>query len=138
VTDWRFVTQRITQIADTFDIQEIAYDRWGARDTVADLTERGLTVHAHGQGYAEMNAPSKRLFSSVLSRNLVHNGHPVLRWNVDCCSVSGDAADNIKPVKPERGKSNKRIDGVIAAVMALGRAVAAEDNITYTRIQVVG
>jgi phage terminase large subunit-like protein len=129
VTDWRYVTQRILQIADQFDIREVAFDRWGARDTIADLTEQGMTVHQHGQGYAEMNAPSKRLFGAVLSRKLIHDGHPVLRWNVDCCSVQSDPADNIKPVKPERGKSSKRIDGVVAAVMAIGRAVGAEQQV---------
>lgn len=134
VTDWRYVTQRILQLAQEFDIREISFDRWGARDTVSDLQEQGgLTVYPHGQGYADMNAPSKRLFSCVLSRKLVHGGHPVLRWNVDCCSVSSDAADNIKPVKPERGKSSKRIDGVVATVMALGRALAVEEK-SYTAV----
>jgi phage terminase large subunit-like protein len=65
---------------------------------------------------------------SVLSRTLVHDGHPVLRWNVDCCSVQCDAADNIKPVKPERNRSSKRIDGVVAMAMAVGRAIAAENQ----------
>jgi phage terminase large subunit-like protein len=82
-------------------------------------------VHPHGQGYADMSAPSKRLQEAALSRNLVHDGHPVLRWNVDCCSVDSDPTGNIKPVKPQRGKSSKRIDGVVASVMAIGRAMGA-------------
>jgi phage terminase large subunit-like protein len=123
VTDWRFVTQRILQVRSRFDIRSIAFDRWGARDTVSDLTENGIVVEAHGQGYASMNAPAKRFQGCVLSRKLVHDGHPVLRWNVDCCSVSSDPSGNIKPVKPERHKSSKRIDGVVASIMALGRAM---------------
>jgi len=139
VTDWRFVTQRILQLAQEFDIREIAFDRWGARDTIAELTDNGIQVVAHGQGYADMGAPSKRLLEAVLSRKLIHNGHQALRWNIDCCSVDCDAAGNMKPVKPERNKSSKRIDGVVATIMALGRAIACEDNtISYTGLKVIG
>jgi phage terminase large subunit-like protein len=66
-----------------------------------------------------MNAPCRRLHELVLSRRLVHTGHPVLRWNVDCCAVAQDPAGNIKPVKPDRQRGSKRIDGVVAAVMAI-------------------
>lgn len=119
VTDWRFVSQRIQQLAQQFKIAQIGFDRYGARDTVSDLGDVGLNVVDIGQGYLSMSAPAKRVQELVLSRNLVHDGHPVLRWNVDCCSVSSDPAGNIKPVKPERHRSSKRIDGVVATVMAI-------------------
>lgn len=139
VTDWRFVTDRILQLSRQFDIRELAFDRWGARDTVATLMDEGVNVVDHGQGYASMNAPAKRFQECVLSRKLVHDGNKVLRWNVDCCSVQSDPAGNIKPVKPERGKSSKRIDGVIASVMALGRAMdSADTSISYSGLRTVG
>lgn len=125
VTDWRFVVDRIKQLKRLFNIREIAFDRYGARDTVADLMEAGLEVVDTGQGYISMNAPSKALQELVLSRKLVHTGHPVLRWNVDCTTVDQDAAGNIKPVKPNRQKGSKRIDGVVALIMALSRVQAA-------------
>lgn len=119
VTDWRYVTARIKQIAKVFDIRQIGFDRYGARDTVADLMEEGLRVSDIGQGYIGMSAPAKRLQELVLSRRLVHTKHPILRWNVDCTTVSQDPAGNIKPIKPNRLKSSKRIDGVVASIMAL-------------------
>lgn len=119
VTDWRFVTTRIKQLAGIFKIKQIAYDRWGARDTVSDLTESGLEVVDMGQGFASMNAPSRRLQELVLSRHLVHSGHPVLRWCVDCTTVMQDPAGSIKPVKPDRQKGSKRIDLTVASIMAI-------------------
>jgi phage terminase large subunit-like protein len=119
VTDWRFVTARIKQLARTFEIREIGFDCAGARDTVADLMDDGLQVVDIGQGFLSMSAPSKRLQQLVLSKRLVHTGHPILRWNVDCATVDQDAAGNIKPIKPDRQKSSKRIDAVVAAVMAI-------------------
>jgi phage terminase large subunit-like protein len=126
VTDWRFVTERVKRLRELYDIAEIGFDRWGARDITQDLADAGLTVIDVGQGYASMNAPCRRLEELVMSRKLRHNGHPVLRWNIDCCSVSEDPSGNIKPVKPARLKSSKRIDGVVAMVIALSRAIHAQ------------
>jgi phage terminase large subunit-like protein len=123
VTDWRYVTARIKQLAQIFDIRQIGFDRYGARDTVSDLMDAGIDVAEVGQGYISMNAPCRRLHELVLSRRLVHTGHPVLRWNVDCCAVAQDPAGNIKPVKPDRQRGSKRIDGVVAAVMAIDCAM---------------
>lgn len=119
VTDWRFVTARIKQLAKIFDIRKIGFDRYGARDTVADLMEDGIEVADIGQGYVGISAAAKRVQTLVLSKCLVHTRHPILRWNVDCTTVDQDPAGLIKPIKPNRQKSTKRIDGVVAATMAI-------------------
>jgi phage terminase large subunit-like protein len=128
VTDWRYATAKILELAKRFKIREIAFDRWGARDTAAELSENGLSVYGFGQGFKDFTAPSKRMEEMALSKRLVHDGHPILRWNVDCCSVATDAAGCIKPVKPDLKRSNKRIDGVVAAIMALHCAMQAENQ----------
>lgn len=139
VTDWRFVTTRIQQIAREFDVAEIGFDRCGARDTVGDLMDAGLTVVDVPQGPLTFNAPCRRLESLVLGRKLRHNGHKVLRWNLDCVTVKADANANLRPIKPDRLKSSKRIDGVVALLMALWRQMCAEDNtISYTGLRSVG
>jgi phage terminase large subunit-like protein len=119
VTDWRYVTKRILQLAEQFEIKSIAFDRYGARDTVSDLQEAGLSVADIGQGYISMSAPTKRLEELILNKDLVHSGHPILKWNISCATISSDAAGNIKVVKPERLRSNRRVDGAVALVMAI-------------------
>ena len=139
VTDWRFVADRVLTISSRYEIGEIGFDAYGARDTVSDLTEGGLTVVDVRQGALTLNAPCRRLEGLVLSRRLRHNGHKVLRWNIDCCTVSADANANIRPVKPDRLKSSKRIDGVVALLMALWRSMCAEEQtISYTGLRSVG
>ena len=59
----------------------------------------------------------------MLARELAHGGNPVMNWMLSCTEVAQDPAGNIKPVKPDRYKSGKRIDGVVAGIMALWRAV---------------
>ena len=55
-----------------------------------------------------------------LERNVAHGGHPVLRWMMDNIFVRTDPAGNIKP---DKEKSTEKIDGAVAAIMALDRAV---------------
>ena len=139
VTDWRFVTDRIKQLAHEFDIRQIGFDRWGARDVVSDLAGEGLECVDIGQGATSFNAPMRRMEELVLDHRLIHTGHPVLRWNVECTVAESDANENLKAVKPDRQKGSKRIDGVVAAIMAINMVMAAEDNsINYTGLQVVG
>jgi phage terminase large subunit-like protein len=131
VTDWHYVTERIKQLAKLFKIRDIGFDQHGARDTVADLIDAGITTTDVSQGILSISSPAKRLQELALSKKLIHTGHPILRWNIDCTTVIEDANQNIKPVKPPLGKSSKRIDGVIATIMAISRYLkAAPTNVT--------
>ena len=80
-----------------------------------------------GQGYASMSSPTKELLNIVIAKQIRHGGNPVLRWMADSMTVKQDPAGNIKPVKPDRGKSGKRIDGIVALIMALDRLVRNEN-----------
>ena len=67
-----------------------------------------------------MSPPTKELMNLVLSGKLKHNGHPVLRWMMDNVCVRSDPAGNIKM---DKAKSTEKIDGAVALVMALDRAI---------------
>ena len=72
--------------------------------------------------------------------NVRHGGHPVLRWMADCMTVKSDINSNVRPVKPDRLKSSKRIDGIVAAIMAMDRVIRndGDGTITYTGVRSVG
>lgn len=114
-------------------VTEIAYDPWNATETVQLLEEDGFAMVPIRQGYASLSAPSKELERVVLGstsreRLIEHGGHPVLRWMVQCVEAMQDPAGNIKPAKPDRRKSAKRIDGVAAVVNAMARAMVHEPD----------
>jgi phage terminase large subunit-like protein len=123
VCDYDAVRARINELGEMFDIKEIAFDRWGAQQLVTNLKEDGHEVVAFGQGYASLSAPSKELEKLILSGELQHDGHPVLRWCASNVMVEMDSAGNIKPSKK---KSTERIDGIVALVMAIGRVIVRE------------
>lgn len=109
--------------AQRFDILETPYDRWGAREISRELEDRGATVVPFGQGFASMSAPTKELMTLTLQRRIRHGGNPVLRWMASNAAASRDAAGNIKL---DKKKSSEKIDGMVALVMALDRALRNE------------
>jgi len=115
----------IEELGKKFHIREIAFDRWGAVQMVQNLEGLGFTVVPFGQGFKDMSPPSKRLMELVLEQKVAHGGHPVLRWMLDNIFVRTDPAGNIKP---DKEKSTEKIDGAVATVMALDRAIRNEGN----------
>ncbi len=125
VIHYGFIENFINELGKKFHIREIAFDRWGAVQMVQNLEGLGFTVVPFGQGFKDMSPPSKRLMELVLEKKIAHGGHPVLRWMMDNIFVRTDPAGNIKP---DKEKSTEKIDGAVAAVMALDRAIRNEGN----------
>jgi phage terminase large subunit-like protein len=120
VIDYDVIRKRINELGQRYSIRQIALDRWNATQLATQLDGDSFEMVAFGQGYASMNAPTKKLEELVLSGRIAHGGHPVLRWMAGNVSLEKDAADNWKPSKK---KSIERIDGIVALVMAVGLAM---------------
>lgn len=131
VIDYDQIRRRINELASEFEIDELAYDPWNATQLALQLQNDGLKLAPVRQGFASLSAPTKELERLVLDRRIRHDGNPVLRWMADCMTVKQDAAGNIKPVKPDRLRSMKRIDGMVALIMAIDRAMRNEGPSVY-------
>lgn len=137
VIDYRVIKQFILETVQHFDVPEIAYDRYQATQIVTELMDEGLTMVPHGQGTVSMNAPTTEMKKLVLQRNVQHPDNPVLNWQVSNCQIVYDSGGNVKLKKSDKtpgrsgGKGYKRykIDGVIAAIMGLSRAIVQPDAI---------
>lgn len=120
VIDYGFIVRTIEALGERYHIREIAFDRWGAFQVSQQLEGAGFTMVGFGQGFNSMSVPTKELLRIVLNHRLRHGGHPVLRWMADNMVVSTDPAGNVKPNKQ---KSREKIDGIVAGIMALDRAM---------------
>ena len=120
VIHYDFIEKFIEELGEKYHILEIAFDRWGATQMVQDLEGMGFTVVPFGQGYSSMSAPSKEFYKILMERNMVHGGHPVLRWMAGNVVIDTDPAGNIKVTK---ARSKEKIDGIVAAIMALDRCI---------------
>lgn len=125
VIHYGFIEKFIEELGTIYNIKEIAFDRWGAVQMTQDLDGMGFKVIPFGQGFSSMSSPTKELMNLVLSKQLKHNGHPVLAWNMDNVCVRVDPAGNIKM---DKAKSTEKIDGAVATVMALDRAIRNEGS----------
>ena len=125
VVDYQFVRKLINELAESYDIREIAIDRWNSTSISIQLSETdGKTVAYFGQGYRSLSAPAKELEACICGKRFRHGDHPVLKWCASVCGIDEDAAGNIKPSKKRSGRAGGRIDGIVASTMAIGRAIA--------------
>ena len=120
VIHYDFIEKFIEELGEKYHILEIAFDRWGATQMVQDLEGMGFTVVPFGQGYSSMSAPTKEFHKILMEGNMVHGGHPVLRWMAGNVVIDTDPAGNIKVTK---ARSKEKIDGIVAAIMALDRCI---------------
>ena len=120
VIHYGFIENFIDSLNTKFNIKEIAFDRWGAVQMTQNLEGMGFTVVPFGQGYKDMSPPTKELMKLVLEQKIAHGGNEPLRWMMDNIYIKTDPAGNIKP---DKEKSTERIDGAVALIMALDRAL---------------
>lgn len=120
VVHYGYIEKFIEELGKKFNIREIAFDRWGAVQMVQNLESMGFTVVPFGQGFKDMSPPTKELMKLTLEQKIAHGGHPVLRWNMDNIFIRTDPAGNIKA---DKEKSTEKIDGAVATIMALDRAI---------------
>jgi phage terminase large subunit-like protein len=126
VVHYGFIETFIEDLGTKYNIREIAFDRWGAVQMTQNLENLGFTVVPFGQGFKDMSPPTKELMKLTLEQKIAHGGHPVLRWMMDNIFIRTDPAGNIKA---DKEKSTEKIDGAVATVMALDRAIRNGSNI---------
>jgi phage terminase large subunit-like protein len=121
VVDFRAVEDTIRDLCKRFDVREIAFDPHLARNMLNNLLDDGFPAVEMRQGWVTMAPAIKELERAIIGRKLRHGAHPVLRWNFENIAVETDKAGN---KSFHKGKSRDRIDGAVAAAMAVARAAA--------------
>ncbi len=116
----------ILGIIKMFDVQCIGFDPHRAyHGVVQALQSEDVRLNEFRQRTIEFDAPTREVEKLVLSRKLNHGGNPVLSWMVSNVEIMQDTSGNIKPSK---GRSREKIDGVISLVEALGERMQTEHN----------
>lgn len=117
--DYAFIRAQVIRDAQRFNIVDLNVDRlFQGQQLSSELSEEGLTVLPFGQGFASFAAPMVVFFRKLAGRQIHHGGNPVLRWMADNLVVKKDPAGNMKP---DKEKSQSKVDGIVALVMALDR-----------------
>jgi phage terminase large subunit-like protein len=120
--DYDYILAQIEQDMSVFNVREIAFDPWNATHVTTKLLEQDAPVIEFRQGYVSMNPAMGALDVALSTKKINHGGNPVLTWMADNIVAAIDPAGNMKP---DKGKSTEKIDGIVALIMAHYRATLA-------------
>jgi phage terminase large subunit-like protein len=133
VIDYAFIEKQIFEAADLYQLEEIGYDPWRAQSTATRVMEKlnptnndnGFQMVEMRQGAKTFHEPANDLLVKIMTGKVQHSGNPVARWNADNLVMRIDANGNIAPDKEH---AIEKIDGMVALMMAWGRAMFREDT----------
>lgn len=129
---YEWIAERLGHIIKEYKVVGMAFDRWGIDNLLNAMGRVGIDSYVDGkddqrsgalrlvpwgQGYASMNEAVSALEVAVLERTLVHDGNPVLTWNISNAMVISDPAGSRKL---DKSKTRFRIDGAVALSMSIG------------------
>lgn len=135
--DYDRVKDKILEHYFTHNIKRVEFDKWNATHLVNQLQDTAIKISYFGQGIGNISAPTKEFYRQVYNGKIKHEGNPVMEWMLSGCQVVADASNNIKIHKGKSNSGPKRVDGIIAAIMALGGSMTDKDSkgSKYNRMQ---
>lgn len=132
IIDYQFIRKEINDLASKCYMVNCQYDRYQGTSIVTDLIGDGIDMHPHAQTTTGMNAPTLELAKLIRTGELEHNNNPVMNWMVSNCQLVMDSGGQVKITKSDGGGVNKKglkrykVDGAVAAVMAMSGCASAE------------
>ena len=129
VTDDRIVQAKAEELLAQFDIREVVFDPWHSRQMAVELSEAGATCVEFPQRPSTMNEPMRELDKLITTEpaRIRHDGGKAFAWMLSNV-VNGGRRGTTDLHRPDKEKSEKKIDGPVACIMALGRWLVSEGD----------
>lgn len=128
IIDQDYIEADILKLCEDYNLVQVGYDRYNSTQIVSNLIKENVDLIPVAQNFAGMS-PLAKNFEYMIAKKLVNHGNnPVLAWNNHCCEIESNAEGNIKPKKPDVRRTGKRIDGIVALIMALGLAMGGDED----------
>ena len=119
VVDYDYITNDIVAVGQKANIVSVAYDTWNAISWATQMEELGMPMEPFSQALGNFNRPTKELERLLLKGQTKIDNNIITRHCFRNIVLSRDRNGNVKPAKEYHG-AEKRIDGVIAMLEALG------------------
>ena len=130
--DYRYILEEAKAANKISPVSESPIDPFGATGLSHDLADEDLNpITIIVQNYTNMSDPMKELEAAIESGRFHHDGNPIMTWcigNVVGKTIPGND-DVVKPVKEQ---AENKIDGAVALIMAVGRAMLYEKEDTLS------
>lgn len=136
VFDLKFALAEVRAIFDHWKVNRIGYDPWNATAFYTELVNPSGDARALPEdlflklrfGHKTLAEPTREFERKVNGGEIWHGGNPIMRYMIRHCHVRYDENMNIVPAKK---KSEKPIDGVVAAVMAEALAMGEDTTTSF-------
>lgn len=123
--DYELVLRKIYQLAEIYEIREIAVDKWNAQHVMTKLDDRGMNVvPVASSNISYISGATMEFERLVLSQELEHGNHPILSW---CLGNTVVKMNSDGRVRPDKEKSTEKIDGISASILAISRWMVQSD-----------
>jgi phage terminase large subunit-like protein len=123
--DHETVARDILAFGQDHKIVKVGCDPWQVGPLATFLQREGIEVKGIAQTTQRLNAPCKMLEGLVVEGKFRYES-PILLWNANHCLVYTDATGMIKP---DKGKSTEKIDGLSAGANAFAMAIDADEQL---------
>lgn len=128
VMDYDVVRADLAEWKNKFNILEMSFDPWNAKEIAGKMQDDGFTMVEHRQGFISMSEPTKSFMGLILDRDIEHGNNPIATWMAANFVVATDPSGNLKP---DKAKSSEKIDGMVAAIMGTARALLSVGPSVY-------
>lgn len=126
--DYKYIEDSILSQQADRNVKDNTFDSWNATSSQNRLMEKGIPVSNFSQAIGTISFPTKEFERLVLEGKIVHDGSPVLQWALASCVIYRDANENIKVTKKASHSNGRRVDPIVASIMALGGTLSPEDR----------
>lgn len=123
--DFDSLKDEVVEDAGKYQAREIVYDPWRATQLAHQLQKEGAAVVEMGQTAKNMGEAFDEFLSALKGGRFHHDGDPVMEWMASNVMAKSVAKGLVVPAKEKR---EQKIDGIVAAVMAIARAMASDPD----------
>ncbi|WP_421228478.1 terminase large subunit [Aeromonas jandaei] len=122
--DYREILAVAKEAAASGNVLEVPLDPAGATALAHDLADEGLTPISITQNYTNMSDPMRELEAAIQSGRFHHDGNSLMTWCIGNV-IGKNLPGNDDVVRPVKESADQKIDGAVALMMAIGRAMVA-------------
>jgi len=124
VIDFEYIEDDLKQVCKDYEVVEVPFDPYQATQFSVRMIDEGLPMIEIGATVKNFSEPMKEVEKLIFSKEINFNMDPVIMWMFGNVTAHIDKKENYFPNKE---KPDKKIDGVVALLMAMNRAIHNSD-----------
>ena len=126
--DYDYIVSQKIKNQTLYNVQSNEFGQWNATSVQTQLMAQGVPVSNFSQAISSISFPTKELERLIYEGKIIYDGNPLVRWALASCILYRDANENIKVTKKLSHATGRRVDPIIALIMALGGSLTPEEN----------